>query len=104
MASIEMHGVEKAYGENRVLRGLDLTVEEGEIFSLLGPNGARADRDDPEDGPRFEGGLVLPWVRCGVRNRRTIVRRSFEERRGQERFAEPAPREFTACYKTFCGT
>lgn len=28
----------------------------------------------------------------------------FEERDGLERFAEPAPREFTACYKTFCGT
>lgn len=28
----------------------------------------------------------------------------YQERPGCERFAEPAPRQFTACYKTFCGT
>ena len=28
----------------------------------------------------------------------------YDERPGLEDYAQPAPREFTACYKTFCGT
>jgi uncharacterized protein YdiU (UPF0061 family) len=28
----------------------------------------------------------------------------YEQRSGLEDYAQPAPREFTACYKTFCGT
>ncbi len=30
----------KSYGKNRVLKGIDFTVKEKEIFALLGPNGA----------------------------------------------------------------
>ena len=40
MAAIELDGVEKSFGDVRALRGLDLDVEEGEIFGFLGPNGA----------------------------------------------------------------
>ncbi|HSP99821.1 MAG TPA: hypothetical protein VL049_21575, partial [Candidatus Dormibacteraeota bacterium] len=32
------------------------------------------------------------------------VTRPFDERAGWEGYAEPAPREVTARYKTFCGT
>jgi uncharacterized protein YdiU (UPF0061 family) len=32
------------------------------------------------------------------------ITQPFDERRGLERYAEPAPREFTARYQTFCGT
>jgi ABC-2 type transport system ATP-binding protein len=38
--AIEAHGLTKRYGEAEVLRGLDLAVDDGEIFALLGPNGA----------------------------------------------------------------
>ena len=40
MAAIELDGVEKSFGSVRALRGVDLEVEEGEIFGFLGPNGA----------------------------------------------------------------
>jgi len=40
MAAIEMAGVEKRFGDVTALRGLDLAVEEGEVFGFLGPNGA----------------------------------------------------------------
>jgi ABC-2 type transport system ATP-binding protein len=40
MAAIELGGVEKRFGDVVALDGLDLTVEEGEIFGFLGPNGA----------------------------------------------------------------
>jgi ABC-2 type transport system ATP-binding protein len=38
--AIFARGVEKSFGEHRVLDQVDLTVAEGTIFSLLGPNGA----------------------------------------------------------------
>ncbi len=36
---IEVEGLEKAFGSNRVLRGVDLTVRRGEILTLLGGSG-----------------------------------------------------------------
>ncbi len=37
---IAIHGLVKDYSGKRVLSGLDLTVEKGELFGFLGPNGA----------------------------------------------------------------
>jgi ABC-2 type transport system ATP-binding protein len=39
-AAIEVAGIAKAYGDNAVLRGIDLTVPAGTVYALLGPNGA----------------------------------------------------------------
>ncbi|WP_425501548.1 ABC transporter ATP-binding protein [Parasulfitobacter algicola] len=36
---ITLDGVEKYYGDYRALRGINLTIGEGEFFSLLGPSG-----------------------------------------------------------------
>jgi ABC-2 type transport system ATP-binding protein len=38
--AIETEGLEKSYGNVRVLDGVDLRVERGSVFALLGPNGA----------------------------------------------------------------
>ena len=38
-AALELQGVSSGYGEALVLRELDLTVQPGEIFALLGKNG-----------------------------------------------------------------
>lgn len=38
--AIELRGVVKDYGQVRALRGIDLSVEAGQIFGFLGPNGA----------------------------------------------------------------
>ena len=40
MAAIELDGVTKTFGDVEALRGVDMEVEEGEIFGFLGPNGA----------------------------------------------------------------
>jgi len=37
---IELRGVQKAFGKNAVLRGLDLSVPAGQTFAFLGRNGA----------------------------------------------------------------
>lgn len=39
-AALEASGVVAGYGSSAVLRGLDLTVQAGEIYALLGANGA----------------------------------------------------------------
>ena len=39
-AAIEVRGLTKSYGAVHAVRGVDLTVERGQIFALLGPNGA----------------------------------------------------------------
>jgi ABC-type multidrug transport system ATPase subunit len=30
----------KSFGPNKVLKGIDLTIQEGEFVGLIGPNGA----------------------------------------------------------------
>ncbi len=39
-AVISIRGLRKAYGDLEAVRGIDLSVEAGEIFAFLGPNGA----------------------------------------------------------------
>ncbi len=39
-ASISIRNLTKSFGDNAVLRGVDLEVQAGEIFALLGSNGA----------------------------------------------------------------
>jgi len=40
MYAIEVSGLRKAYGNLEAVRGVDFSIEEGEVFGLLGPNGA----------------------------------------------------------------
>ncbi|TLZ51460.1 MAG: ATP-binding cassette domain-containing protein [Methanobacteriota archaeon] len=40
MTAVDVKGVCKAFGDRRVLDGIELAVEPGEIFALLGPSGS----------------------------------------------------------------
>jgi ABC-2 type transport system ATP-binding protein len=40
VSAIEVRGLRKRYGDLEAVRGIDLSVEAGEVFALLGPNGA----------------------------------------------------------------
>lgn len=40
MAAIETRSLHKRFGDVHALRGVDLTVEDGEVYGFLGPNGA----------------------------------------------------------------
>lgn len=37
---IETHDLTKHYGDTRAVDGLDVTVEQGQVFGFLGPNGS----------------------------------------------------------------
>ena len=36
---LELKNIRKSYGKKEILKGINLTVEEGEIISVLGPSG-----------------------------------------------------------------
>src|SRR3954469_6478380 len=38
--ALAIHALRKRYGANEALKGVDLTIGEGELVGLLGPNGA----------------------------------------------------------------
>jgi len=40
MAIVELSDIAKSFGSTRALRGVNLTIEEGEIVGLIDPNGA----------------------------------------------------------------
>ena len=40
MSAIEVRGLRKRYEDLEAVRGIDLSVDAGEVFALLGPNGA----------------------------------------------------------------
>ena len=40
MSTIEINNLQKSYGAKNVLRGLNLIVEKGEFWGLIGKNGA----------------------------------------------------------------
>jgi ABC-2 type transport system ATP-binding protein len=75
--AIEASGLEKSYGTLRVLDGVDLEVQAGTVFALLGPNGGRQDdgRADPgHSAPRRRRPGPGGRVRRG-RRRRQVRRR-----------------------------
>jgi len=40
VSAVTVRDLRKSYGDHEALRGIDFTIESGEVFGLLGPNGA----------------------------------------------------------------
>ena len=36
---IELQGITKSFGSLQVLKGIDLTIDKGEVVSIVGPSG-----------------------------------------------------------------
>lgn len=66
---ISVRGIRKAFGQNVVLKGIDLDVRAGEVLALIGGNGARKidaheDRHgiyQQDDGDIYVGGSPSSW-------------------------------------------
>jgi polar amino acid transport system ATP-binding protein len=85
---LEIRGVTKSFGENEVLRGIDLKVHEHEAVALIGASGSGKSTllrcidllEDIEDGDIFLDGEVItdPYVdTVGVRRRLGIVFQAY---------------------------
>ncbi len=67
MANVELKGLRKAYGHNEVVKGIDLTIADGEVVCLLGPSGCGktttlrmiAGLDEPTGGEVHIGGRPM---------------------------------------------
>jgi len=70
MATVELEGVTKHFGDVTALSGVDLTVEDGEIFGFLGPNGA---------GKSTTINIVLDFVRPDAGTVRVLDRDAREQ-------------------------
>jgi ABC-2 type transport system ATP-binding protein len=81
MTAIELDGLTKHYGPVTALDGVDLKVEEGEIFGFLGPNGAGKsttidillDFSRPTDGDARVFGLDAQADSLAVRKRTGVL-------------------------------
>jgi branched-chain amino acid transport system ATP-binding protein len=112
-ALLAARGLHAAYGETKVLHGLDFAVEQGGVTALLGANGAgktttlraicgmvRTQGDITLDGTRIDGMATEDIVRLGVAHvpdgRGTFMELSVEEnmrlgaytRPGREAYAD----------------
>jgi branched-chain amino acid transport system ATP-binding protein len=96
MALLEVAGLRAAYGETRVLHGMDFSLEPGSITALLGANGAgktttlralcamvKTQGEIRFDGARIDGRATEDIVRSGIghvpEGRGTFVNLSAEE-------------------------
>src|ERR1700735_415673 len=76
--AIEAKGLEKSFRDVHAVRGLDLTVAKGEVFGLLGPDGAgkTTSLEMLEGLPRPDRGeitvLGLDWRKNGSEIRSRI--------------------------------
>src|SRR5215471_4053016 len=70
---ISVQDLHKSYGEFEAVRGIDFTVQEGEVFGLLGPNGAgKTTTVEILEGlrPRTSGDVSVLGIDPGTDSRR----------------------------------
>lgn len=66
--AIEVSGLKKSYGSNIVIKDIDFQIEKGEIFALLGSNGAgKTTALECIEGLRkYDGGTIVVNGKMGI--------------------------------------
>ena len=66
--AIQVSGLKKSYGSHMVLKGLDLQIKKGEVFSLLGVNGAgkTTSLECIEGLRKYDGGTIIINGKIGI--------------------------------------
>ena len=85
---LEVTGLEKSYGRNKVLKGVDLTVRKGEVIAIIGPSGCGKSTfirclnllEEPDCGKIVYKGtdLVSPAVYTKRNDRVSMINRNAE--------------------------
>lgn len=90
MSKIVLTGINKYYGTNRVLKDVDLTIEDGEFMTLLGPSGC-----GKTTTLRVIAGLEKPQSGSIVMNGKRIVNAA------ESFFAPPAKRGLNLVFQSY---
>ncbi|WP_315328079.1 ABC transporter ATP-binding protein [Treponema socranskii] len=90
MSKIVLTGINKYYGTNRVLKDVDLTIEDGEFMTLLGPSGC-----GKTTTLRVIAGLEKPQSGSIVMNGERIVNAA------ESFFAPPAKRGLNLVFQSY---
>ena len=79
---VKVQGVRKAFGENKVLRGIDMTVQDGEVVTILGPSGSGKTTllrcinflEKPDEGTITVGDMTVD-ARHATKHQKLAIRR-----------------------------
>ena len=61
---IEIKGLHKAFGQNQVLKGVDITVNKGDVVVVIGPSGSGKTFSHPSFPADSSKEWVLPERLC----------------------------------------
>lgn len=87
MAKVEVKGLKKKFGKLEVLKGVDLSVEEGEVVCLIGPSGSGKSTflrcinrlEDPTEGTIVVDGSCLTDKKVNINKVRENIGMVFQQ-------------------------
>jgi len=86
-ALVQIQQLHKRFGDNHVLRGIDLDVAKGEVVCIIGPSGSGKSTllrcvnmlEEPTDGKVFVGGVELTHRDCDINRARRATGMVFQQ-------------------------
>lgn len=84
---LSVKGLEKSFGDNRVLRGIDLDIYNGEVITVIGPSGCGKSTflrclncmEDPTGGSIFFQGEDLADLKVNINTHREKIGMVFQQ-------------------------
>jgi polar amino acid transport system ATP-binding protein len=84
---VELRQLHKSFGDNHVLRGIDLTVAKGEVLCIIGPSGSGKSTllrcvnllEQPTGGQVFVAGVELTHRDCDIDKARRATGMVFQQ-------------------------